>query len=56
MHKSQSKFREMLEDFSKAISLDPTDADLHYERGTAQFGIHELEAAIEDFSAAIDLK
>ncbi len=46
----------ILQDYSKAIELDPKDAGAYYMRGViAKFNLHDYTGAIQDFSKAIEL-
>jgi tetratricopeptide (TPR) repeat protein len=58
LYDHQSKFREALADFNRALELEITP-DLHpflfYQRGRAKFGLNQYLAAIADFNTAIEL-
>jgi tetratricopeptide (TPR) repeat protein len=41
-------------DFSKAIELQPRDANAHYDRGHALLALRRYDDALSDFSAAIE--
>ena len=45
-----------IEDYSKAIELDPDDADAYYNRGVAKKKLKDYYGAINDYSKAIELK
>lgn len=45
----------VLQDYTKAASLLPTSAYLHYNKGCVQVEMGEYSAAIESFSTAIEL-
>ena len=42
-------------DFSRAIELDPDDAESYYERGMSRVELGEYDGAIEDFDRAAKL-
>ena len=44
-----------IEDYNKAIALNPNYAEAYYNRGTAYAGLNQHERAIEDFNKAIEL-
>lgn len=48
-------FEAAIEDFSKAIDLNPADAATYHLRGVAYRRKGDFEAVIEDYSTAIDL-
>ena len=48
-------FEQAISDFSKAIELDPSEADAHYNRGLAYGELHRVGEAIADFEKAIEL-
>ena len=48
-------YDEAVEDFTKAIELDPLYAEAYKERGEADCGCLNFEMAIEDFTKAIEL-
>ena len=47
--------KDAIEDFSKAIDLDPDNAKAYYNRGTARAQLEMHEAALADFDKAIEL-
>ncbi len=49
------RLEEALQDFTSAISLDPTSASLYYNRGTAYAKRGSFSEAIDDLSKAISL-
>ena len=51
----QSDFGAAIEDYNKAIDLDPEDARTYTNRGNAYRDIGDFGAAIEDYNKAIDL-
>ena len=44
-----------IEDFCKAIELDPKNAILYHSRGLAKKALYDFEGAIEDYSISIEL-
>jgi tetratricopeptide (TPR) repeat protein len=42
-------------DYSKAISINPDDADTYINRGNAKKNLGDYEGAMEDFDLAIKL-
>lgn len=42
-------------DYTKAIELNPNDADYYYQRGNALFKMNDLEGAIRDYKIANEL-
>ena len=44
-----------IENYNKAIELDPNDADAYNNRGLAYYYLEEYERAIEDYNKAIEL-
>ncbi len=44
-----------IEDFTKAIELNPENEDAYIERGIAKYKLEDYEGAIEDFTEAIEL-
>jgi tetratricopeptide (TPR) repeat protein len=53
---SRREYEPALADLSKAIELDPGNADYFYERGRAYASSQQTDKALEDFSQAIRLK
>ncbi|MEM8718259.1 MAG: tetratricopeptide repeat protein [Cyanobacteria bacterium P01_G01_bin.39] len=49
----QQNYRGAIADFSRAILLNPNEADLYYQRGLVLRELSDLEAAIQDFDDAI---
>jgi len=49
------EFERAIEDFSKAIELDPNDAEAYYNRGLAYAKLGKYEQAIKDYDKAIEL-
>ena len=49
------RYEEAIEEFDKAIELDPNDPDYHYYKGIALYELHKYEEAIEEFDKAIEL-
>ena len=48
-------FQDAIQDFDRAISLGPTNADAYYNRGLAYVDLREYQQAIEDFNRVLDL-
>lgn len=53
---SRREYDSALADLSKAIELDPTQADYFYERGRAYWADRQADKALEDFAQSIKLK
>ena len=49
------EYDKAIQDFSKAIELDPTNVSVYYSRGDCYKNIEEYDKAIQDFSKAIEL-
>ena len=49
------KYKEAVEDYNKAVELNPNDAMLFYNRGTVKIELGDLEGAKEDFEKAMEL-
>lgn len=49
----QGNYRGAIADFSRAIILNPNEADFYYQRGLILRELSDLEAAIQDFDDAI---
>ncbi len=49
----QQNYRGAIADFSKAIQLNPNQADFYYQRGLILAELEAQEGAIQDFDAAI---
>ena len=56
MFKERGEFDRAIEDFNKAISLNPFDIDLHHYRAEVFSVTGQLDKAIEDFTIAIGSK
>jgi len=52
---AQQKFDTALDDFDRAIQLDPTNADYYAWRGVTHHTLKQLDAAIKDFERALAL-
>ncbi len=50
------KYKEALEDFNKAIELDPYSADSYNYRGMVKYFLDDYKSALEDFDKAIALQ
>jgi tetratricopeptide (TPR) repeat protein len=44
-----------IEDFTKAIKVNPNDADTYYNRGVAKSSLGDIKGAIADFTKAIKI-
>ena len=44
-----------IEDYDKAIKIDPQDAAAYYNRGYSKFALKKYEEAIEDYGKAIEI-
>ena len=44
-----------IEDYTKAIELNPDDAEAYHNRGAAYYDLGNLELAIKDYTKAIEL-
>ena len=45
-----------IEDYERAIAVDPQNAEAYSSRGTAKYDLGDKEAAIEDYDRAIELQ
>jgi tetratricopeptide (TPR) repeat protein len=45
-----------IEDYDRAIELDPQNAEAYTYRGTAKYDLGDKQAAIEDYDKAIELQ
>ena len=54
-HFMQWKPYEAIENFNRAIALDPCDSEPYVQRGTIRVILREYERAVEDFTAAIQV-
>jgi tetratricopeptide (TPR) repeat protein len=52
---SKSDYDKAIADFTKAIEIDPKDADAHYNRGVAWQRKSDYNKAIADFTKAIEI-
>ena len=50
------KWKNSIECFSKAISLDPTYAEAYYNLGIAQDHLEQMEEAVKSYTKAIEIK
>ena len=48
-------YRRAIEDFTKAIQINPDDADAYFHRGNAFYQLGDKPEAIEDYSRAIQI-
>jgi tetratricopeptide (TPR) repeat protein/predicted aspartyl protease len=53
---ARREYQAAFADLSKAIELDPSQADYFYERGRAYWAGNQADKALEDFGQAIKLK
>src|SRR5690606_7101097 len=54
--KSRSgKYEEAIEDYTKVIQVDPSDARAYHDRGKAKYHIGDYHGAIEDYTKAIEI-
>lgn len=53
LNAQQQNYREAIADFSRAILLDPNEADYYYQRGLILRELSDRQAAIQDFDEAI---
>jgi len=51
----ESEFEEAIEEFDKAIELDPNNPKYHNNKGNALYDLHNYQEAIEEFDKAIEL-
>lgn len=56
VHFAQAKYTDSVDDFTKAIAIDPKDAGLYQDRGVSFGQIGRPDFAVRDFSRAIALK
>ena len=49
------KYKEAIENYDKAIELNPQYADAYYNRGNAELDLSKYKEAIEDYNKAIEL-
>src|SRR4030042_1179320 len=49
------RYRWAIEDYTKALELDPEYAMAYYNRGAAKYGIQDYKGAITDYTRAIEL-
>jgi tetratricopeptide (TPR) repeat protein len=54
-HLNRGKPQEALEDFSRAINIDPTRADGYVGRANALQTLGQYEASLKDYDKAIDI-
>ncbi|MCU4139364.1 MAG: hypothetical protein MW690_001296 [Methanophagales archaeon] len=55
IHAELNEYEQAIEDFSKAIELNPNYAGAYYNRGIAYAKLNQHERAIEDYNKAIEL-
>ncbi len=56
VHSEQNDFLEAIEDYNKAIALEPDNALAYYNRGLAFYHLRNHTAALADFNKTIELK
>lgn len=49
-------YKKAIEDFDKAIELDPKNAEIYNERAAAKHGLKDYSWAIADYSTSIELE
>jgi TPR repeat/Tetratricopeptide repeat len=52
---NQGDLESAIEDYNKALDINPQDAEAYYNRGNAKYNQGDLETAIEDYNKAIDI-
>ncbi len=50
------KYKEALEDFNKAVELDPYSADIYNYRGMTKYFLEDYKGALADFDKTIELQ
>lgn len=50
------KYKEALQDFDKAVELDPYSADVYNFRGMTKYYMSDYQGALEDFNKTIKLQ
>jgi len=50
------KYKEALEDFNKAVELDPYSADIYNYRGMTKYFLEDYQGALADFNKTIELQ
>jgi Flp pilus assembly protein TadD len=50
-----SNYEGAIDDFTKAIELNPTNADIYMDRGRAKRAIGDLKGCADDFEEAVKL-
>jgi tetratricopeptide (TPR) repeat protein len=53
-HAIQKNFVAAIEDFSRAVDLEPGNAEIYFQRGLAQLGLNKSHEALSDFNRAIE--
>jgi tetratricopeptide (TPR) repeat protein len=54
-HVEAGEYERAIEDYDRAIDIDPDDALAYNDRGVAYFALGEYERAIEDYDRAIEI-
>ena len=55
-HYDAGRYKEAIAAYSRAIQLDPRDADIYCDRGRAYYDLKEYQWAIASFDRALELK
>lgn len=55
VHERQGEKRQALEDYDRAIALNPADEEGYYRRGLLYAGLGEIENAVQDQSRVLEL-
>jgi tetratricopeptide (TPR) repeat protein len=55
-YKNLKQYDKAINDYNKAIELNPADADAYYDRGIIYYYLKQYNKAINDYSKAIELK
>jgi len=48
-------YKGAIDDYNKAIEINPKDADAYYNRGNAKDELNDYQGAIADYSKAIEI-
>ena len=49
------KYDLAIQDYAKAIKIDPSDGDVYFNRGLAHLALEQKEQALSDFEEAFQL-
>ena len=44
-----------IDDYTKALKIDPQDSDAYYNRGLAKYDLEDYQGAIDDYNNAIEI-